>query len=260
MPNISFEPPLEITEEASTTLIEGQGVELAQGSALMLSYVAVDSVTGEVIEENFGEAPEIALVDEESTGVLYDSLVGATEGTRLLRLEHGTDDRPNPTIFVYDIRHTQAWGEELPLADDAPQIEVSETGEPLVIIPDATPPAELQVIGVLRGDGPQVRSGQSVTVRYTTVSWTTGEVADTLWGEGLVPTTIPFRGLIPAWQDGLVDQRVGSRVMILTPPGQAFGTDNLVFIIDVLALSQAEDEPEDGEEPGEEEPEEEESE
>ncbi|HLS14411.1 MAG TPA: FKBP-type peptidyl-prolyl cis-trans isomerase, partial [Beutenbergiaceae bacterium] len=51
------------------------------------------------------------------------------------------------------------------------------------------------------------------------------------------PATIAFTGLIKGWQNGLVDARVGSQVMLVVPPEQAFGEDTLVYVIDVLSLS-----------------------
>jgi len=249
-PRVEFDAPLRVEEPYTEEIITGEGTELVEGAAVMLSFVAYDAVTGEEVTDNFRSPPEILLLDED-TGVLYEDLPGHTEGSRLLRVELGTRERPNPTVLVYDIRHTQAWGEPAELSDDAPehipQIETDDDGAPRVLVPDEDPPADLQVVPVLRGDGAQVRPGQAVTVRYSTISWDSGEVLDTLWGEGMLPTTIPFTGLIPAWQDGLVDEQVGSRVMLITPPELAFGTDPLVFVIDVLAVSALEEEADGGE-------------
>lgn len=242
VPQITFEAPLEVGEPYTEEVISGDGAELTDDSAVMLAYRAVDATTGETVEQNFQNPPQVLLLSPDSAGLLYDELLGRREGTRLLRVEQGTEDRPTPLVLVYDILRTSAWGEELEPPQDGPQVSVGEDGEPEVQIPDEDPPAELQVVPLIRGEGPQVRSGQAVTVRYSTVSWSTGEVVDTLWGEGVMPTTIPFTGLIPGWQNGLVDEQVGSRVMLVTPPEQAYGTDTLVFVIDVLAVSSVQDE------------------
>lgn len=236
-PQVRFPNPLEVRQAATRQIIEGEGARLDDGSPVMLSYLAVDAVTGETIDTNFDASPEIFLLNEENAGVLYTELLTLTEGSRMLRLELGTDERPNGAIVVYDVRHTAAWGTEVEPPDGAPEVRIDDDGAPVVVVPDTDPPTDLELIPLRRGDGAQVRPGEAVTVRYTTVSWSTGEVADTLWGEGLLPTTIPFTGLIPAWQNGLVDEQVGSRVMLITPPEQAFGTDNLVFVIDVLAVA-----------------------
>lgn len=249
MPGVDFPTPLPVAEPYTEEIISGDGFDLTEGAAVMLSYVAYDAVSGERLAENFSSPPEIRLLGED-VGVLHEELVGRSEGTRLLRVELGTPDRPNPAVLVYDIRHTRAWGEPVDLPADAPEnlprLTAADDGAPQVEVPDADPPADLQIIPVRRGDGAQVRPGQAVTVRYVTLSWSTGEVTDTLWGEGMLPTTVPFTGLIPAWQNGLVDEQVGSRVMLLTPPELAFGTDPLVFVIDVLAVSTLENGDDDG--------------
>lgn len=249
-PTVDFDTPLQIEEPYTEEIITGEGIELVEGAAVMLSFVAHDAITGEELTDNFRSPPEILVLNEE-IGVLYEDLLGRTEGSRLLRVELGTPERPNPAVLVYDVLRTQAWGTPAELSEDAPehipQIEAGDDGAPQVQVPNEDPPADLQVVPVLRGDGAQVRPGQAVTVRYSTISWDSGEVLDTLWGEGMLPTTIPFTGLIPAWQDGLVDEQVGSRVMLIAPPEAAFGTDALVFVIDVLAVSALKDGPEDPE-------------
>lgn len=245
MPQIQFEAPLDVTEPYVEEIIDGDGAELTEDSAVMLAYRALDATTGEVVEENYSDPPQVLLLTQDSAGILYEDLLGRTEGTRLLRVEQGTTSRPDPVVVVYDILRTSAWGEELEPPDDGPTVSVADDGSPQVSIPDSEPPPDLQVVPLIRGSGAQVRSGQAVTVRYSTVSWSSGEVVDTLWGEGVMPTTIPFTGLIPGWQNGLVDEQVGSRVMLVTPPEQAFGTDTLVFVIDVLAVSTIQEEDED---------------
>ena len=55
-------------------------------------------------------------------------------------------------------------------------------------------------------------------------------------------------GLIPAWDEGLVGVEKGSRVLILAPPADGYGsagnqaagikgTDTLVFVVDILGVS-----------------------
>ncbi|TDE90370.1 hypothetical protein EXU48_18090 [Occultella glacieicola] len=236
-PQVTFDAPLAVTETETEELITGEGTVLVDGAAVMVSYLAIDAVTGETIEDTFSSQPEVLLLTEAEAGPLYDELLGRTEGSRLLRVEVGTATKPNPLVLVYDILHTRAWGEEVPPAAGMPVVSRSETGEPTVTIPDTAPPADLSVVQLIRGDGAQVRSGLAVTVRYTTIAWSTGEVVESTWGEGQAPTTVAFTGLIQGWQEGLVDETVGSQVMLIVPPEQAFGDDTLVYVIDVLAVS-----------------------
>ena len=237
LPQVTFPTPLDVTETSTTTVIEGEGPALADGEVALLSYLAVDATTGEVIEDNFGSQPQTTRITEDDAGPLYEDLLGSTEGTRLLRVELGTAERQEPVVLVYDVMHTRAWGEPVDPPEDAPGVSLADSGEPTVTIPDADPPSDLEIVPLRRGDGAQVRSGMAVTVRYTAVSWSDGEVVESTWTPGQGPTTIAFTGLIEGWQNGLVDARVGSQIMLVVPPEQAFGDDTLVYVIDVLAVS-----------------------
>lgn len=237
LPQVTFPTPLDVTETSTTTVIEGEGPALADGEVALLSYLAVDATTGQVIEDNFGSQPQTTRITEDDAGPLYEDLLGSTEGTRLLRVELGTTERQDPVVLVYDVMHTRAWGEPVEPPEDAPEVTLADSGEPTVTIPDADPPSDLAIVPLRRGDGAQVRSGMAVTVRYTAVSWSDGEVVESTWTPGQGPTTIAFTGLIEGWQNGLVDARVGSQIMLVVPPEQAFGDDTLVYVIDVLAVS-----------------------
>lgn len=237
VPQVSFPTPLSVTQTDSRTVTEGSGPVLEDGDVALISYVAISARTGETIADNFDTQPQTMRVTEEDAGPLYDDLVGKREGTRLLRVELGTADHPDPVVLVYDLMHTRAWGEPVEPPEEAPEVTIADSGEPQITIPDHEPPSDLQIVPLRRGDGAQVAAGMAVTVRYTAVSWADGEVVDTTWNHGQGPATIAFTGLIKGWQNGLVDVRVGSQVMLVVPPEQAFGEDTLVYVIDVLAVS-----------------------
>src|SRR5699024_1501052 len=208
---------------------------------VLLSYVALSAGTGEVLDESYAREPR-SLALTKDADPLYEELLGQKEGTRLLHLSQGTVTRPEPVVVVYDVLHTQAWGEETAPEDDSslPEVEREEDGRPVVTIPDADPPSKLRVVTLIKGEGPQVQEGGSLTAHYTSVEWDSGEDFDSTWGENLAPPAIPFTGLIPAWQDGLSDATVGSQIMIIAPPEDAFGSDTVVFVIDLLATTKPE--------------------
>ncbi|GAB2976610.1 FKBP-type peptidyl-prolyl cis-trans isomerase [Actinotalea caeni] len=240
-PVVQVSTPVQVTDVVTEQLVTGDGTELADGDAVMLAYLAIDATTGEVVEDSYGRQPRILPLTEDEAGPLYDELVGRTEGSRLLRLEPGSMTRPDPVVLVYDILRTAAYGEELEVPSSLPQVERDEDGAPVVTLPEADPPTSLAIAPLIRGEGPQVQAGESVTVRYVQVAWSTGEVLDTTWGEGALPMTIPLVDRIPGLQDGLVDTTVGSQVMLVVPPAQADGTDTMVFVVDVLAVTQLAD-------------------
>lgn len=236
-PMVQVDVPVQISEVMTEQLVSGDGSVLEEGDAVMLSYLAIDAITGEVVEDSYGNEPRILLLTEDETGPLYPELLGRTEGSRLLRLEPGSMTRPDPLVLVYDILPTVAQGTELEAPDSLPEVTTDEDGVPVVTLPDSGPPNSLTIAPLIRGEGPQVQAGESVTVRYVQVAWSSGEVLESTWGPGALPITIPLVDRIPGLQDGLVDATVGSRVLLVVPPAQADGTDTMVFVVDVLAVT-----------------------
>ncbi|MFV0253668.1 MAG: FKBP-type peptidyl-prolyl cis-trans isomerase [Beutenbergiaceae bacterium] len=243
-PLVQFDLPLAITEISTDEIVTGAGAALEQGSTVMLSYLAIDAATGEVVDDNYGEQPRLLVLTQDQAGALYSDLLGRTEGSRLLRLEPGSMTRPDPVVIVYDILFTRAHGTALEIDPALPQVALQPDGSPVITIPDAEPPRALTIAQLIRGEGTQVQSGESVTVRFLQQAWSTGDVVESTWGEDSLPVTIPLVDRIPGLQEGLVDAAVGSQVLLVVPPDQADGTDTMVFVIDVLAVTTLSDQSE----------------
>lgn len=118
--------------------------------------------------------------------------------------------------------------------------------KPTITIPKTAPPTKLSVTPLIDGDGPAVTKGQEVVVQYVGKIWASGKEFDSSW-QRHEPVAFPVGvgQLIKAWDTGLIGVKVGSRVMIVAPPGDAYGsagqpsagisgTDTLVFVVDVL--------------------------
>lgn len=242
-PQIAFDPPQQIMEQETRIITQGQGKELQEADPILLEFVAVSAATGETLEDTYSGAPR-SLTLTEDAGPLYEELLGKREGTRLLHLSQGTVSRPEPVVMVYDILYTRARGEEtgvLEGQEDLPSVHLDDDGRPHVSVPDAAdPPSQLKVLTLIKGEGPQVTEGGLITAHYTSAAWDGGGEFDSTWGEKLAPPAIPFTGLIPAWQEGLAGATVGSQIMIIAPPEAAFGSDTVVFVIDLLARTKPE--------------------
>jgi peptidylprolyl isomerase len=108
---------------------------------------------------------------------------------------------------------------------------------------DTKPPEDLVVQPVVRGSGPQVQVGQVVTVRFTAVRWSDGKTFDSTWTAGTRPqsATVGIGQLVDGLDQGLVEQTVGSQVMIVVPPRLGYGgtssklaDQTLVYVVDIL--------------------------
>ncbi|MFJ8741382.1 FKBP-type peptidyl-prolyl cis-trans isomerase [Embleya sp. NPDC127516] len=109
-------------------------------------------------------------------------------------------------------------------------------------------PADKMDVRVLAlGSGAEVKAGQRVEVRYTGFYYADGVVFDSTWTSGSTSSfAIGVGQLIQGWDEGLVGQRVGSRVQLVIPPGKAYGAAppgdirpnaTLVFVVDLLAAT-----------------------
>jgi FKBP-type peptidyl-prolyl cis-trans isomerase len=121
---------------------------------------------------------------------------------------------------------------------------------PTVKIPASSvkPPTTLQVTTLIKGSGPKVTKGEYVIAQYTGYIWRTGKVFNSSWANkapfGFEIGANPEQ-VIPGWDAGLEGQTVGSRVMLVIPPKEGYGssgasqvgitgTDTLVFVVDLI--------------------------
>ncbi|MFH5822733.1 FKBP-type peptidyl-prolyl cis-trans isomerase [Georgenia sp. AZ-5] len=239
LPVVTFDPPLPLEESSVETLIEGDGRELVPGEPVVMTLTAYDGEDGELVEERgVGDARTLLLTPEDVGEDLYPVLVGTKEGSRLLvRQPVEEEGVERMLVLVIDVRYSRARGEPVQPPEGLPTVQVAEDGTPTITLPEGDPPAELVVQPLVRGDGAQVRPGQDVTLQYTGITWESGQPYDSTWDQGKVPRTVVLGETIPGLRDGLVDQTVGSQVLLVIPPAQARGTDTLVLVVDILATS-----------------------
>jgi FKBP-type peptidyl-prolyl cis-trans isomerase len=128
-----------------------------------------------------------------------------------------------------------------------PAVTAGPAGKPPTVkIPAVAEPSKLQVKTLIQGTGPVVAKGRTLVVQYHGELWRNGSVFDSSWQRGM-PAAFPIGvgQVIPGWDKGLVGQKVGSRVLLVVPPKDAYGakgtpdgkikgTDTLVFVIDIL--------------------------
>ena len=104
---------------------------------------------------------------------------------------------------------------------------------------------KLAVTPLIKGTGPAVQKGQTITTNYVGVFYKDGKEFDSSWKRGQ-PATFPIGvgQVIPGWDQGLVGVTVGSRVQLDIPGELAYGktrppggrpTGPLRFVVDVLA-------------------------
>lgn len=247
-PELEFTTPLDVDRPVVEVVIEGTGPELVEGEPVLLDFYAASGEDGSLVGETYSSEPKPYLLTTEALGTqIHRALSGRHVGSRLLHLVPGEEPGEGSTVAVFDILPTRAAGEAVEPREGLPTVTLADDGEPGVAVPEgAAPPAELVVQPLQRGPGPQVQPGQVITVQYLGVAWSTGEVFDSTWERGRLPAPFPIGvgSVLPGWDAGLVEQTVGSQVLLVVPPDLGYGTsvaelvdETLVFVVDILAAS-----------------------
>lgn len=117
--------------------------------------------------------------------------------------------------------------------------------KPQLAFPPAAAPEGLHVVVLREGSGDPVQPGHEIEVDYLGQTWG-GHVFDNSYDRGQ-PLAFPIAVgmVIGGWDDGLVGQRVGSRLLLSIPPEHGYGPrgvpqagigggDTLVFVVDIL--------------------------
>jgi peptidylprolyl isomerase len=266
-PEVTFDAPLEFSETQRTVVVEGDGEQAEAGAAVEAELTLLNADTGDelITTEHDGSQAVAVTLDETWPAGFVKALTCATVGTRVVTTitaedGYGAAGNPQlgvaadaPLVLVADLVSipepplARADGEPQDLPADFPAVEVelADDGAPTVTVPDEEPPADLQVGVLQKGEGAEVAEGDNVTVHYEGVNWETGETFDSSWATG-TPATFNTAGVVPGFSAALIGQTVGSQIVAVIPPAQAYGEDpeahelggqTLVFVIDILATS-----------------------
>lgn len=121
----------------------------------------------------------------------------------------------------------------------------SAVTKPTVAVPDGPPPTQLVSKDLIVGTGPVATPGQTVSVQYVGVAYSTKKQFDASWDRGQ-PFDFPLGGgqVIKGWDQGVPGMKVGGRRELIIPPDLAYGANSpspdikpgetLVFVIDLV--------------------------
>ncbi|GAA1842610.1 FKBP-type peptidyl-prolyl cis-trans isomerase [Microbacterium koreense] len=248
-PVVTFVSPLEVAEAERTVVIEGDGASIASGDYVSYALSLYDASTGELLQEGgFDGAALPAMPIEAGTGA--DIFFGcATEGSRLAVTTPATDTGAAQVyvIDVLEVTPADQWCAVTEPGDDFPTVEFSDDGIPTITIPDAEAPEGVQVEVIEAGDGETVEPGDSVTVNYTGVAWSDGEVFDSSWERGET-ATFATNQVVAGFQRALEGQTVGSTVLVSMAPACGYGEagsghelsgETLVFVVEIIETTRS---------------------
>ncbi len=257
------------------TVIQGSGAKLTSTEGVCGNYVAYDwsGKTSRLLGSSYKDGTPSLFVGAQNPGLaatLQSALIGQKLGSRVLAVVPPKDafgsagdaqagiGGTDTLVFVIDtlskfsttsVPGTQASNGGGAQPTVTPPAATSTAGPTIKIPAKVNPPKTLQVKPLIKGKGAVVKSGQEVAVQYTGVNWRTGKVFDSSWSRK-TPwiTPIGVGQAIKGWDSGLVGQTIGSRVLLVIPPADGYGsagaaqagikgTDTLVFVVDILAAA-----------------------
>ena len=116
--------------------------------------------------------------------------------------------------------------------------------KPVITFPGTDAPEGLQI----EGDGPEIAAGDNIVVHYLGQSWD-GSVFDNSYDRGAtIDFPIGIGAVIGGWDQGLVGQKLGSRVLLSIPSELGYGMRGvpqagiaggatLVFVVDLVDIA-----------------------
>lgn len=262
-PTLEFATPLRVSEPTIGVVEPGSGASIAMGQLVTFDSMVVDGDTGTTESSTFGtDTPnQLVLASSTANSTMLTAMQSAKVGARFLYVVP-TDSAVDSTasgaspsapanvaskVIAISIRSVSdlpaaATGTQLALDPSLPVVKMGADGTPSLVAPKGKPSAKLRSGVSIEGAGPVISEGQTVAVKYYGWLWD-GTVFDSVWGAG-APEVVNLDEVISGWSQAIVGKKVGSRVLMVVPPAQAYGgagqgaippDATLVFLVDVVA-------------------------
>ena len=254
---------------AVKTLIQGTGPTITKSDLFLSNFTIYvwSGTTNKLLDSTYSSSPQV--LPASLLPGIQSAVTGKKVGSRVLvvvppKQGYGTSGNSqlgvtgsDTLVFVMDLIQkyssgtVSASGTKVSSGGgDLPTVSAAQGSAPKVTIPKGvTPPTTLVSKTLIKGSGPVVTKGEYLVAQYTGVNWRTGSVFDSSWERSL-PYSFKIGAspsqVIPGWDQGLVGQTVGSRVLLVIPPKDAYGsagqsqagikgTDTLVFVVDIIS-------------------------
>jgi FKBP-type peptidyl-prolyl cis-trans isomerase len=249
------------------TVITGTGATVTKTDAMAANFVLYfwDGKTSTLKANTFTQNPTV--IGGTMLPGLETALIGQKVGSRVLAVippadGYGTSGNSQlgitgstTLVFVIDVLKSYAdtasasGTQESNGGGTLPTVTAHAGGAPTITVPSNKPPTDLVTKTLIKGTGPKLAKGQYVIAQYTGYIWRSPKTPfDSSWSSGspfgFVIGASPEQ-VIPGWDTGLAGQTVGSRVMLVIPPKDGYGsagasqagikgTDTLVFVVDII--------------------------
>jgi peptidylprolyl isomerase len=268
-PVVKVDPAVTVTKPTVQVVSAGTGSPVLANKKAMFNIFLAQGSNGKKLFSTLdaGTPTQVSMTENQFFKVIIDGLVGKPQGSRVAiaatvkdvwgsagvpQLKLKTTDT---VVFVLDVLSvepthvaTAPSGKKVAAPATAPVVQATGskvTGLDFSKAPKK-PPTKLTVIPLVEGDGPKAKAGTLVTFNYYGTVWGSKKPFDSSFSRGApVPFGVGVNGLIPAWDKVIPGLREGSRVLIIAPPSEGYGSraqqgipknSTLTFVVDVLGV------------------------
>jgi peptidylprolyl isomerase len=263
-PEVTFDDQVTPDGIESEVVTEGDGEELAAGDNVFAQIWMGNGYTQQKAFSTYDTKTPQLLTYDDLGKPFQEAIAGHTVGSRVAVVASAEDtygETGNPQlgignqdglVIVVDLLGKVAdepSGEEREPAKWAPAL-VEEGGTITGFdFTDANRPSKnLLDTTLIKGEGPVVEKGQTIAVDYLGQVYDAKKPFDESYSKQ--PTSFPIGtgSVVKGWDQTLVGQTVGSRVILSIPPALGYGeagneqagikgTDTLYFVVDILGAA-----------------------
>jgi peptidylprolyl isomerase len=272
-PKVKLSTPIKSTKATERTVVsEGKGKVATKGTIAKVDFTIYNGTSGkELTTTGFdGKTVPFTIDTKKYLPGIVKTLQCSTVGSRVVGVIPPSDafsttgstdlgiGAKDEIVLVADVVGVQpappaalpsAKGKTVKPKAGFPTVSVSSKGIPTVTVPQTAAPSAFKEETLIKGDGAKVGSNANVIVNYQLILWRTGQVVsgNDTYTSGQ-PASFNTGEVVPGFKKALEGQTVGSRVLFVVPPADGYGTagnsqagitgtDDLVFIVDILGLS-----------------------
>jgi peptidylprolyl isomerase len=130
-------------------------------------------------------------------------------------------------------------------SDNLPTVTTNQGEAPTIGAPTGNPPTTLEIKDIIVGSGAEALPTSTMTVHYTLMTWSNGQLIESSWNGGS-PATFPLANVIVGWQQGIPGMKVGGRRLLVIPPDLGYGgqgggpigpNETLIFVVDAIGVA-----------------------
>ena len=250
-----------IKTSQSKVVTEGSGPTFTGNQLVTIDYAVFSSTTGKQLAANKFDGTDSAsqVFNSTDTKAYCDALSGVKQGSVVAFALPASDADPEGSLFVLELRKVylpHANGSANSPESGFPAVVLApKTNQPGIVQPNFSAPTEFKRSTLITGRGEVVKVKDSITVHYVGWVWSDsiGDPFDSSWlaRDAQTPAspstfTLSTDNLIPGFVKALEGVTVGSQVIAVMPPSDAYGESGqgsippnatLIFVIDVLGIN-----------------------